>query len=333
MNPTPELEQRATPGGGTDGGAGTDAARAALEPPSVVVLTRNEEVNIGTCLRGLSFTDDVVVLDSDSTDRTVEIARQFPNVRVVRREFDTEYKQRNFSLHGVQYKHRWLYICDADELVPEDLLAEILREDQRRLPHRRRLPAPVQELLPREMDQARRGYPVWIIRLVRPELVSYEVRETNVHPIVRGNVGELNGHFLHYSFNSGLKRWFSKHNFYSTREAIEGAKVREGGLPSWRTLGRTDPMLRRRTLKNLSYFLKGRALWRFLYTFFVRNGWLDGPAGLHYSLDDRHVRVLDRAEGARVRVALGRQNRRLARRATDADSPGAPDAVAAEPVA
>src|SRR5215207_1257021 len=86
---------------------------ARAEPPSVVVLTRNEEANIATCLRGLSFTDDVVVLDSDSTDRTVEIARQFPNVRVVRREFDTEYKQRNFSLHGIEYKHPWLYICDA----------------------------------------------------------------------------------------------------------------------------------------------------------------------------------------------------------------------------
>ena len=43
------------------------------------------------------------------------------------------------------------------------------------------------------------GYPVWIIRLVRPERVSYEVRETNVHPIVQGTIGELQGHFVHYS--------------------------------------------------------------------------------------------------------------------------------------
>src|SRR6266536_6534387 len=93
----------------------------AATPPSVVILTLNEEHNIADCLRALSFTDDIVLVDSHSTDRTVEIAESFPNVRVYRRTFDTEYKQRNFALHEVEYKHDWVYICDADERVPADL--------------------------------------------------------------------------------------------------------------------------------------------------------------------------------------------------------------------
>jgi glycosyltransferase involved in cell wall biosynthesis len=128
------------------------------------------------------------------------------------------------------------------------------------------------------------GYPVWIIRLVRPELVSYEVRETNVHPIVEGDIGQLEGHFIHYSFNSGLRRWFHKHNFYSTREAIEGVKVRAEGLPPLQRLRAADPITRRRALKNFSYRLSARAVWRFLDTYLLRGGWLDGSAGFHYTL-------------------------------------------------
>jgi glycosyltransferase involved in cell wall biosynthesis len=256
--------------------------RPALEPVSVLVCTKDEEVNIEDCLRGLDFTDDVVVLDSHSTDRTVEIARRFANVRVVQRPFDTEWKQRNFGLHGVEFKHPWVYICDADERLGRELIDEMLRvANDSASPH------VAYRLRYRNMYLGRwikhaSTYPVWIIRLVRPELVSYEVRETNVHPVVQGSIGELHGHFTHYSFNSGLVRWFHKHNFYSTREAIEGAKIRKAGLPSWKALREADPMVRRRAAKNLSYFLPARALWRFLYAYCVRGGFLDGRAGFHY---------------------------------------------------
>jgi glycosyltransferase involved in cell wall biosynthesis len=255
---------------------------SAREPFSVVVCTKDEEVNIEGCLRCLDFTDDVVVLDSLSTDRTVEIARRFPNVRVVQRPFDTEWKQRNFGLHGVDFKHKWVYICDADERVPQELARELV-ETIRTAPggtaaYRLRYK---NMYLGRWIKHAS-SYPVWIIRLVQPKLVSYEVRETNVHPVVQGTIGELQSHFTHYSFNSGLARWFLKHNFYSSREAMEGAKVRKAGLPSWKALRDADPMVRRRTAKNLSYFLPGRALWRFLYAYCVRGGFLDGRAGFHY---------------------------------------------------
>ena len=255
---------------------------APLEPVSVLVCTKDEELNIEACLRGLDFTDDVVVLDSVSSDRTVDIAQQFSNVRVVQRPFDTEWKQRNFGLHGVEYKHRWVYICDADERLNRELVDEMLRvANDPTATHT------AYRLRYRNMYMGRwikhaSTYPVWIIRLVQPKLVSYEVRETNVHPVVRGTIGELHGHFTHYSFNSGLVRWFHKHNFYSTREAIEGAKIRKAGLPSRSALREADPMVRRRAAKNLSYFLPGRALWRFLYAYCLRAGFLDGVAGFHY---------------------------------------------------
>jgi glycosyltransferase involved in cell wall biosynthesis len=260
------------------------ADRPSREPPSVLVITKDEQANIEACLRCFDFTDDVVVLDSLSTDRTVEIAKSFANVRVVQRPFDIEWKQRNFGLHDIEYRHQWVYICDADERLPRELAEEIIaRTNDPSNPHAAFRLRYKNMFMGRWINHAS-TYPVWIIRLVRPRLVSYEVRETNVHPVVQGTIGELQGHFTHYSFNSGLVRWFRKHNFYSTREAIEGVKVRQQGRPSWKALRNPDPMLRRRAAKNLSYFLPGRALWRFLYAYVVRQGFRDGRAGLHYCL-------------------------------------------------
>lgn len=268
----------------------TDGTEAAADPAgpggsvSVLIITRNEEINISACLKSLAFSDDIVILDSLSTDRTLEIARGFPNVRTVQRPFDTEWKQRNFGLHEIPYKNRWVYICDADERVPRELAEEIVRVT--------RVPAQAfvayrlryKNIYLGKWIKHASSYPVWIMRLVIPKHVTYEVRETNVHPIVDGAVGSLAEHFIHYSFNSGLKRWFQKHNFYSTREAMEGVKIRRKGRPSLRLLRRGDPMVRRRAMKNLSYFLSARAFFRFAWAFLIGGGWIDGMTGLHYCL-------------------------------------------------
>lgn len=264
--------------------SGASASSRARGVPSVLILTKDEETNIAECIRSASFSDDIVVLDSFSTDRTVEIARSFPNVRVVQRVFDTEYKQRNYGFEEITYKHPWVYICDADERIPDDLRDEILGVAGTPLaqqPHAAYRMRYKNFFLGRWIKRSS-GYPVWVIRLVRPELVRYEKRATNVHPIVQGTTGSLRAHFHHYSFSSGLKRWFLKHNFYSDREALEAVAVRRQGMLKAGTLWSADPMVRRRTLKNLAFFLKVRALWRFIFHYALRLGFLDGAAGLHY---------------------------------------------------
>jgi hypothetical protein len=125
---------------------------------------------------------------------------------------------------------------------------------------------------------------VWLIRLVQPDKVKYESRGTNVHPLVNGEIGQLRGHFQHFSFSNGFRRWFEKHNFYSTHEAAEGITVRKTGGVQLKGLRSKDPIIRRRALKNLSYMLRGRAFWRFCISYFVRLGFLDGIAGLYYCL-------------------------------------------------
>ena len=81
------------------------------------ILTLNEEVNLDACLSSLSWCDDVAVLDSGSTDRTVELAIRH-GARVVTRPFDDYAGQRNFGLSGIEDRHPWILMLDADERVP-----------------------------------------------------------------------------------------------------------------------------------------------------------------------------------------------------------------------
>ncbi|HWE01563.1 MAG TPA: glycosyltransferase family 2 protein [Tepidisphaeraceae bacterium] len=253
--------------------------------PSVLILTRNEEVNIAACLEScLAFSDDVVVLDSHSTDRTVEVAESYPAIRVIRRVFDTEWKHRNFGLHEIAYRNDWVYICDADERVTPALGEEIIDAISSAAPSVSAFRVRYMNMLRGHWIRFASGYPVWLIRLVRPPRVGYEVRETNVHPIVDGGIGELKRHFIHYSFNKGMVHWFTKHNFYSEMEARAAIKVTQGSIRPWlAALVDRDRGVRRRGLKNLSFFLPGRSVVRFFYVYLLRLGFLDGTAGLHYS--------------------------------------------------
>jgi glycosyltransferase involved in cell wall biosynthesis len=252
--------------------------------PSVLILTRNEEKNIRACLENVgAFSDDIVVLDSHSTDRTCEIASAFPHVRVVQRKFDTEYLQRNFGLHEVPYKHPWLYVCDADERVTPELRDELMAVARNAGETRVAFRVRYKNMFFGKWIKHSSGYPVWLVRLFRPEKVRYEVRQTNVHPIIDGPVGELSGHFEHYSFESGLRRWFEKHNYYSDREAMEAVSVRKHGLPRLAQLFNKDPIVRRRAVKNMSFFLPWRGVFRYLFDAVGRMGVLDGPVGLRYT--------------------------------------------------
>lgn len=262
----------------------TNAPTGLGQGVSVLILTKNEEKNIAACLASLGFADEIVIVDSESTDRTVEIAQRDPRVRVVSRAFDTEYKQRNFGLHEVEWKNAWVYVCDADERVPGDLGDELMRIAAQ--PITEETPAAYRMRF-RNMFRGKwirhcAGADVWILRFVRPSLVRYEKRETNVHPIVSGPTAELQGRFDHFSFNSGLVRWFKKHNYYSDRESAEAVNVTAKGRPPMSALADKDPIVRRRALKNFSFFLPARWAWRFTYDFVAKRGFLDGLAGLHY---------------------------------------------------
>ena len=94
-----------------------------------VILTYNEQDNIGRTLAALAWATDVVVVDSFSTDRTAEIVAGFPRVRLLRRAFDSHAQQWNFAIAETAVATDWILALDADYVVPETFAAELAKLD------------------------------------------------------------------------------------------------------------------------------------------------------------------------------------------------------------
>jgi glycosyltransferase involved in cell wall biosynthesis len=247
---------------------------------SIVILTYNEEINLPGCLENVAWCDDVVVFDSFSSDRTVDIAKG-AGVRVVQHPFESYGAQREAARATVTYSHPWLLFLDADERVDETLKAELLA-----LPD---APAPHTAYRMRRKDHFMGDwirhstlYPSWFSRLIWKERCHYEPRMVHEYPTVDGSVGPLQGHLVHYNFNKGIEDWLAKHNRYSTLEAREDLQSLAIGSVPWRHLLSANPVSRRRALKEFSFRLPFRPLLRFTYMFLIRGGFLDGSAGFDY---------------------------------------------------
>ncbi|MCZ7651289.1 MAG: glycosyltransferase family 2 protein [Thermoanaerobaculia bacterium] len=228
--------------------------RPGREKVSVIVTTYNEEANIAGCLESVAWADEVLLVDSYSTDRTLEIAAGF-DVKVLQREYFGSAAQKNWSIDRVS--HDWVLIIDADERVPPPLAAEILRtlcEPQR-----------VNGFYIRRenifIDQVVR-HSGWstdkVVRLFRRGKGRYPNRRVHADLEIEGPVPVLRNPFTHRTFRS-FDQYFPKFLNYAEWGAAQA--FRDG-----REAGVTE--------------LAGRPLWRFLRTYVVQLGFLDGKHGL-----------------------------------------------------
>lgn len=246
---------------------------------SCLILTKNEELNLPTCLASLSWCDDVVVLDSGSTDRTVEIAER-AGARVFTRDWDTERAQRAHSL-SLPFKYPWVYNPDADELTPADLRDELLAVVSDSSLHHVAYRVRFKVIFMGSWIRRSSLYPTWVLRLFRPAFLSFE-RDINLKYVVDGSTGMLKSHFEHHTFRKGLHHWYAKHNDYSSLEAQEALRSIKNGKLELRRLVSLNPVERRLAWKELSFRIPGRSLVTLMYLLFIRRGLLDGPAGWAY---------------------------------------------------
>jgi glycosyltransferase involved in cell wall biosynthesis len=221
-----------------------------------------------------------VVLDSLSTDRTVDIARA-AGCRVVQRKFDNWSSHQNWAVQNISFKHPWVYYSDADEIVDPDLAREVLSvtsdPNNPNVAYRVRF----KNIFFGRWLRFSSLYPTWVLRLFRPARVRWE-RLVNPVPTIDGPEGKLTGHFLHHTFRKGLYSWFEKHNSYSSAEAQEAMKAVSRRAIDWAGLFSSDAPRRRAALKDLSFRLPCRSFLVYFYLMFIRAGVLDGPAGWMY---------------------------------------------------
>jgi glycosyltransferase involved in cell wall biosynthesis len=263
---------------------------------SVLILTLNEEINIGACLDSLSWCDDVVVFDSLSTDRTCEIAAE-RGARVVKRPFDNWSTHQNWAVTNIEFRHPWVLYLDADERCLPELRDEILRRVTADAPEAAFRVRRKDFFMGRWLKHAQL-YPTWLVRVFRPQCIRYE-RLVNPVAVVDGPTGELESHFIHYPFSHGVSHWVARHNRYSDMEAIEAAKVRDTRESSGSVWSR-DPNERRRALKDVFFRMPARPLVKFLYYYAWRRGFLDGRAGLTYATLQAIYEYLIACKGAEL---------------------------------
>ena len=248
---------------------------------SVVILTLNEEKNLSTCLQSAAASNDIVVLDSGSTDRTAEIAAQF-GARVFVNGFVNFAQQRNFAHTEIPFRHPWVFHLDADEQLTPELVAElngIAAADPGDLDGFWVAPRMVYRgrWIPHCTD-----FPAYQARYARVDRfrfiqVGHGQREA---PGLR--LSKVSSNYLHNLSADGHEALLSKHRRYARQEAAahvaKGTETRVamGGLLS------KDRLERRRTLKALSQVLPARGVLRFFYQYVLRRGFLDGRPGLAY---------------------------------------------------
>jgi glycosyltransferase involved in cell wall biosynthesis len=245
---------------------------------SIYILTYNEELDIAACIESAMLSDDIIVVDSCSSDRTVEIASSYP-VRVVQHAFESHGRQRTWMLENIPPKHEWVYILEADERMTPELFAEC----NQALLNQSYIGYYVAERVMFMNTWIRRStqYPRYQLRLFRHGKVWFTDYGHTEREVCDGATSFLKETYPHYTCSKGLSRWLEKHNRYSTDEAKETLHQLENGEIRWWDLffGQSE-VERRRALKDLSLRLPARPLLRFIYMYFFLGGCLDGRAGL-----------------------------------------------------
>ncbi len=256
---------------------------------SVLILTKNEQLDLPDCLASIAWCDDIHVLDSGSVDATCDIARA-AGAQVTVRTYESakifggdEAAHRNWSLRNIAYKHPWLLLLDADERVTPDLHASIARFVGS--------PGEFSAMRIRRRDFFMGTWlkhvqtSPYYLRVVRPEKMRYE-RAVNCVSLVDGPVGSLAGYLDHYPFSKGMSHWLDRHNAYSSLEAhqIKQNRDSQAKFSPLKAFTAADFHERRFHQKELFYRLPFRAVLKFMILYLGKRGFLDGRAGLTYAV-------------------------------------------------
>ncbi len=229
-----------------------------MEKLSVTIITKNEEKNIARCLQSVKWADEIVVLDTNSADRTVEICRQFTD-KVFCVEWNGYGKQKN--LCADRASHNWILNLDSDEEISSEGAEEIQRV-LRAGPKHPVYQFPRKNLFAGRWIRHGGWYPDLISRMYDKSRVNFTESLVHEKLVPDENVGSLKHSIIHHSF-SGMEDYIDRQNRYSTLYARE--KVNKGFRAGWSHLILRPPAA-------------------FVKNYLIRQGFRDGFLGLFLAL-------------------------------------------------
>lgn len=253
-----------------------------------IILSFNSEASIARVINScINFVDRLLVVDSFSSDQTLDIAKLL-GCEVVQHEFENYSKQRNWAqAHAILDPEDWVLHLDSDEVISPELAESILMAVAD-------APKEVDGYLIRRLSYFL-GHPIkfghinpsWHLRLFKASKGFCEDRLYDQHFVVPGKAKKIQGLLLDLQLNT-VENWTASHNRWSTAEALEVFLQSQSDENKARTLPASlqgDLRMQKRWMKNNLYYrspLLLRAFIFFIYSYFIRLGFLDGTVGLIY---------------------------------------------------
>jgi glycosyltransferase involved in cell wall biosynthesis len=281
---------------------------------SVIVLTFNEELHIRRCIENVRFiAKDIFVVDSFSTDKTIEIAESL-NARIYQNKWENNYaKQFNWALENLPIQTQWILRLDADEYLTDELIKELtqklpdIRQDITGIIFKRR------HIF---FDKwIKRGtYPVKLLRLFRYQKAFCEQRWMDEHiQLTTGHSLEFECDFVDHNLNH-LSWWTQKHNGYAVREAVDLLDI-EFNLTKKKGENELTGQAAIKRNKKISYVRKPlflRSFAYFIYRYIFHLGFLEGKEGfLWHFLQGWWYRTLVDAKIFEIKKACGNDKEKI----------------------
>lgn len=227
-----------------------------MEKITAIIPCFNEEVNIRSAIESCLFADEIICVDSFSTDKTVDIIKEYPQVKLLQHEYVHSAAQKNWTIP--QATHDWIFLLDADETTNEKLIQEIKDTVNSN-------PTKVAFWIKRQnYFMGQKLNHVWkgdaVIRLFRKSKCKYQDKHVHAEIETNGEVGRLKGTMAHDTYKGkGLEAHLLKGQRYTT----------------WAALDRVNKIK-----KVTSYHLIVKPFFAFLKRYILQRGILDGKPGL-----------------------------------------------------
>ena len=250
-------------------------------PVTIIVPVRNEEKNLASCLVLLTDFDQLIVVDSNSTDRTPEIAKEY-GAEYVNFEWNGTFpKKRNWALRNLKIKNEWVLFLDADEYITDAFKAEIKEKIQDKSVNAYWI-----KFLNHFMaKQLKHGYPLIKLPLIRLGKGEYEHidenrwskldMEVHEHPIIEGKTAKFKSAIIHKDFKS-MEHYIARHNDYSSWEAQRFIQLQKNGFPNMTRMQRIKYGLMKTSFLPIIYFFGA---------YFLKMGFMDGKAGFAIAIN------------------------------------------------
>lgn len=261
-------------------------------PISVIIPTFNVGDLIESAIQSVQWADEILVVDSFSTDGTVEMAKKM-GAKVLQHEYVYSAKQKNWIIP--QAKHDWILLLDSDEIVTDKLRNSILKLlKSTDINNFDGFGIARKHYFFGKFLRFGGRYPLYNIRFFRKNC-RYEDRDVHAHIILeKDRMKNLKGDILHFSDRS-INQFMEKFNRYTTYQANYMKKVAERGISIDWFKFLSNSLYLKSVIKDFWHFIPGSAFLRFFYMYFLRLGFLDGKHGLiialFYALQDYVART------------------------------------------